>query len=98
MQFFTGRIICKIFVMTISRAIVVSHLAVIMLLQPVYSQQFINKNEPETLNRTVFFDLKLNNCPEDVGAAINADIRRRLKSIPNLQLVSPDEMGAVLDT
>ena len=67
-------------------------------MQPVYSQKLINKNEPETPDRTVFYDLKLNNCPEDTGASINADIRNQLKRIPNLQMVSPEEMTPVLDT
>jgi hypothetical protein len=64
--------------------------------QPVIAEEKSN-NETSTkiqamLNNTLFFDLRLINCPEDIGNVINNGVRVRLKSIPHLRLVTPEEI------
>ncbi len=63
--------------------------------QPVIAEEKLH-NETSAkiqamLNNTLFFDLRLINCPEDIGNVINNSIRARLKSIPHLRLVIPEE-------
>lgn len=63
--------------------------------QPVIAEEKSN-NETSAkiqamLNNTLFFDLRLINCPEDIGNIMNNGIRVRLKSIPHLRLVTPEE-------
>lgn len=63
--------------------------------QPVIAEEKSNNEaNPKIqamLNNTFFFELRLINCSEDIGNIINNGVRVRLKGIPHLRLVTPEE-------